>query len=123
MEATDKIFFNAGFIAGSEFYKNKISCNGDFAFLFDILEKVLIEHKIGILRVETLDEENMSAVITIAEDLDCSGLPVCDEVICTFDEGFLSGILYSHTKINFTVKETDCWCTGDRVCRFVISKA
>ncbi|MBP9044489.1 MAG: 4-vinyl reductase [Spirochaetes bacterium] len=41
----------------------------------------------------------------------------------TQDEGFLSGILYSHTKINFTVKETDCWCTGDRVCRFVISKA
>jgi predicted hydrocarbon binding protein len=57
----------------------------------------------------------------VAEDLDCSGIPVCSEEICTYDEGFISGIMLEFTGKRFNVKEIDCWCSGGRVCRFNVS--
>jgi predicted hydrocarbon binding protein len=73
---------------------------------------------IGILRVEKADIEKGSLILTVSEDLDCSGLPELDYEVCVFDEGFISGILESFTGKHFRVKEVDCWCTGDRTCRF-----
>ncbi len=54
--------------------------------------------------------------LTVAEDLDCSGLPMIDEEICVYDEGFIAGLLLAQTGVEFSVKEVDCWCSGDRVC-------
>lgn len=33
-------------------------------------------------------------------------------------EGFISGLLSAPTGKQFSVKKVDCWCSGDRVCRF-----
>jgi predicted hydrocarbon binding protein len=57
-------------------------------------------------------------VITVEEDLDCSGLPVSGEVVCNYDEGFLAGIAEAYNQKTFLVREVDCWASGDRVCRF-----
>ena len=73
---------------------------------------------IGILRVESFSSDGKSLTLTVAEDLDCSGLPLCEEQICTYDEGFIAGLLSEHTGASWKVKEVDCWCSGDRVCRF-----
>ena len=73
---------------------------------------------IGILRVEEHDEETGKIVMTVSEDLDCSGLPVLSYEVCTYDEGFIAAILESALGKKFQVKEIDCWCTGDRTCRF-----
>ena len=72
----------------------------------------------NILRIEQADLEKMAFTLTLAEDLDCSGLPVSDETICRYDEGFLSGLFSEYTGKNFSAKEVDCWCSGNRVCRF-----
>jgi hypothetical protein len=56
----------------------------------------------------------------VSEDLDCSGLPVTDETVCDYDEGFLMGILKEYSGKDYSVKEIDCWSSGDRVCRFEI---
>jgi hypothetical protein len=82
------------------------------------LQKLLRELGIGILRVEKADLANGSFVITVSEDLDCSGLPELDYEICVYDEGFIAGLMESFTGKKFKVKEVDCWCTGDRTCRF-----
>ena len=82
------------------------------------LQDRLKELKIGILRVEQADLDAMNFTLTVAEDLDCSGIPVCDEQICTYDEGFINGLLGEYSGKNFDVKEVDCWASGDRVCRF-----
>ena len=74
--------------------------------------------KIGILRIESFDAETGEFVLTVAEDLDCSGLPPTNEVVCTYDEGFLSGILDVYSGKKYHVREIDCWANGDRVCRF-----
>jgi predicted hydrocarbon binding protein len=118
VEKADRIFYRAGEIAGKHFYEHLITKRDSFGEFAAELQDVLKQRKIGILRIEKGDVENLTFTLTIAEDLDCSGLPVCDERICTYDEGFISGLLSAHTGKDFFVKEVDCWCSGDRVCRF-----
>ena len=82
------------------------------------LQKKLQELKIGVLRIENVDEESGKIILTVAEDADCSGLPVLGETVCNYDEGFISGILTVSSGKLYTAVEVDCWATGDRVCRF-----
>ncbi|MCI7812595.1 MAG: 4-vinyl reductase [Robinsoniella sp.] len=79
---------------------------------------VMIYRFLGILRIEKFDRETGKMILTISEDVDCSGLPMLGETVCNYDEGILSGILTSYTKKDYNAIEIDCWATGDRVCRF-----
>jgi predicted hydrocarbon binding protein len=119
----DRIFYEAGEIAGRAVYENLVTQKYSFDEFIHDLQELLKKMKIGILRVEKSDLEEMTFTLTVAEDLDCSGLPVCDETVCTYDEGFISGLLSAHTGGKFKVKEIDCWCSGDRVCRFDVKPA
>ena len=74
--------------------------------------------KIGVLRIEEVDEASGRIMLTVAEDADCSGLPVLGETVCNYDEGFIAGILSLYSGKEYTAIEIDCWATGDRVCRF-----
>lgn len=114
----DKIFFKSGAVAGKEFCKAMHFKDYNFNEFIAKLQQTLKDLKIGILRIEKADMENMRFTMTVAEDLDCSGLPVVDETICTYDEGFISGLLTEYAGTPFTAKEIDCWCSGERVCRF-----
>lgn len=116
--AADEVFYAAGETAGKQFYENLITKRDSFGDFVAQLQEVLRDRGIGILRIEKGDMENLTFTLTVAEDLDCSGLPTCGEQICTYDEGFISGLLSAHTGRKFVVKEVDCWCSGDRVCRF-----
>ena len=78
----------------------------------------LCDLKIGVLRIESVDEETGKIVLTVAEDADCSGLPILGETVCNYDEGFIGGILTMYSGRLYTALEVDCWATGDRVCRF-----
>jgi len=122
-ETADRIFFKAGEQAGRELFKALITQKTDFNAFVKELQDLLATLKIGILRIEKADFDNMKFTLTVAEDLDCSGLPVCNENICTYDEGFISGLLLEFSGKKFDVKEVDCWCSGDRVCRFDIKPA
>ena len=90
----------------------------DFSKFINQLQMELKDLGIGILRVEKTDFEKGEIVLTISEDVDCSGLPESESEACIYDEGFISAILECFTGAKFTVKEIDCWCTGDRTCRF-----
>jgi predicted hydrocarbon binding protein len=114
----DRIFYDAGHLAGLHFYANLIGPTQDINQFISKLQHLLKEYKVGILRMEEMDLENGRLVITVSEDLDCSGLPDREFEFCTWDEGFIAGLLESFSTRKFTVKEVDCWCTGDRTCRF-----
>jgi predicted hydrocarbon binding protein len=117
-EMANRVFYDAGLNAGKAFYKNLVGEPKDLNDLVARLQKILKDLNIGILRIEKADLEKLEFTLTVDEDLDCSGLPMIEEAICTYDEGFLSGILETFTNRPFEVKEVDCWCTGDRTCRF-----
>lgn len=111
-------FRKAGHLAGTEFAKNALDLTLDFDAFVAQLQQMMKELKIGILRMEAFDSESGEITLTIGEDLDCSGLPVTNENVCIYDEGFISGILEAYTGKPYDVKEVDCWASGDRVCRF-----
>jgi len=114
------IFVKAGKLAGEHFCKNVLNMDLEFNEFIAELQKTLKDLKIGILRVEKADLESLEMTLTVAEDLDCSGLPISEETVCDYDEGFIAGILKAYTGKEFYVKEVDCWATGDRVCRFSV---
>ncbi|MEG0276363.1 MAG: V4R domain-containing protein [Coprobacillus sp.] len=117
-DETIRIFRESGELAGREFALNNLQLSLEWNEFTAHLQQVLETMKIGILRVEKFDFETGHAVLTIGEDIDCSGLPVTGETVCNYDEGFLAGILKEYTKQEYVVTEVDCWATGSRVCRF-----
>jgi uncharacterized protein len=110
----------AGKLAGLNFCRNMLDLKLELNEFIAQLQRVLREQKIGILRVEYLDLDKMEIIVTIAEDLECSGLAASDETVCDYDEGFLAGVMEAYTGKPFAAKEVDCWASGDRVCRFVV---
>jgi predicted hydrocarbon binding protein len=118
VEKTDEVLFVAGKLAGTEYSRNMVPAGLGFDAYISALQEGLKSLGIGILRVEKADTEKLQFTLTVEEDLDCSGLPFCNEQICAYDEGFISGLLAAHTGQDFTVREVDCWCSGARVCRF-----
>ncbi|MCI9047264.1 MAG: 4-vinyl reductase [Hungatella sp.] len=117
-EEQQRIFREGGFRAGEYFTKNFLDITLPVNEFLAQLHQELEVLKMGVLRIEELDEDTGRFMMTIAEDADCSGLPVMGEAVCNYDEGFLSGVLTTYTGKAYTVKEVDCWATGDRVCRF-----
>jgi hypothetical protein len=119
LEQANEYFRQAGHLAGTEFAKNAQDLKVDFNTFIDNLQKTLQDLKIGILRMESYDFATGRIVLTVAQDLDCSGLEPTNENICIFDEGFIAGILEAYTEKKYEVREVDCWANGDRICRFV----
>lgn len=117
-EQSDTLLREAGCLAGQAFFEHFCGGITDLSVLVKTLQDRFKEYGIGILRVEKSDLEKLNFVLTVDEDLDCSGLPDTSDVICVYDEGFIQGILQAFTGKNFQVREVDCWCTGDRTCRF-----
>jgi len=85
------------------------------------LQEKLLSLKIGIVRVEKSDLEKMAFTLTMAEDLDCSGLPPADETVCEYDEGFIAGVFGAYAGREFDAREVDCWASGERICRFKVT--
>jgi predicted hydrocarbon binding protein len=121
-EEADRVFYSAGKMAGTAVYEHLLKGTEDFREFVKKLQLVLRDLKIGVLRMESVSEGAEKLVLTVEEDLDCSGLPEMDYEICVYDEGFISGILENFTGKPYSVKEIDCWCTGDRTCRFSAEK-
>ena len=118
VDMTNAILIKTGHQAGFHFCRNMLDNKTGFNEFIAQLQRVLKEQAIGILRIEKADMEKMNFTLTIAEDLNCSGLPCTNEAVCQYDEGFIAGILEAYTGKPFRAKEIDCWASGDRVCRF-----
>ncbi len=117
-EKAVEIFRNAGKSAGFELANNVLDLNLPVYEFLAQLQDVFKKNNLGILRIEEFNSSTGGIILTVAEDADCSGLPVTGETVCSYDEGILSGILEAYTKKEYIVVEVDCWATGARVCRF-----
>ena len=119
-EQTRKLLVEAGRLAGHEFCKNMLDTSLPLDKFIAQLHDTLLDLSIGVLKVEQSDVENLKFVVTVSEDLDCSGLPIKGVTVCDYDEGFIEGIFNLYTGKVFVVKEIDCWTTGERTCRFTV---
>jgi len=117
-EEADRVFREAGYLAGREFYNHLIGPQDSLGGFINKSQCALKEMGIGILRVEESDLAGTNFVLTVSEDLECSGMPETGAELCTYDEGFIAALLESFSDKRFTVREIDCWSTGERTCRF-----
>jgi predicted hydrocarbon binding protein len=118
--AAGRLLSEAGRIAGREYCRKVLDRTlAPGPFVAD-LQRQMREWGIGLLRIEQADFERLEMTLTVAEDLDCSGLAFGGKTVCEFDEGFLAGIFREYRGRDFTAREVDCWASGDRVCRFVV---
>ncbi|MDR2108201.1 MAG: 4-vinyl reductase [Coriobacteriales bacterium] len=117
-DQANQLFRDAGYLAGTELARQSLDLTADLDSFIAQLQKTLEDLKIGILRMEAFDPESGELVLTVGQDLDCSGLPITNETVCDYDEGFIAGILEAYTGKHYKVREIDCWASGDRVCRF-----
>ena len=116
-----EIFRNAGKMAGEYFAKHFLNLDQPLDSFVSNLQSALEKYKIGVMRIESINEETGKIILTVSEDADCSGLPVLGETVCNYDEGFISGIMSLYSHKNYEAIEVDCWATGDRVCRFHVN--
>ena len=121
-EETDALFYSAGKMAGRQFYEHYIEPVSSLEELVSKTQRLLREKGIGILKIEEVSMEQGRIMLTIDEDLDCSGLPELEYETCIYDEGFVAALFECFTQKNWTVKEIDCWCTGARTCRFMATE-
>lgn len=121
-ESQVRIFRNAGRMAGSYFASHFLDLNLSMDDFVRQLQSKMQEFKMGVLRIESLDEKTGKIILTVAEDADCSGLPVLGQTVCNYDEGLIAGILSTYLKKDYEAFEIDCWATGSRVCRFHAQK-
>ena len=123
-EPCNQLFYEAGEIAGTFFFDNFMTEYKDLPLRGFVgeLQRILKELGVGVLRVEKADTEKGEFVLTVSEDLDCSGLPDLGIEVCNYDEGFVASIFCKFTGVVFKAKEVDCWCSGDRTCRFVVKR-
>ena len=117
----DQVFFEAGFLAGTHFYRNVIGHAADLSEFVRKVQAAFQELRVGILRIEKADPALGAFVLTVSEDLDCSGLPESGDEVCVYDEGFVAALFEAFTGRRHKVKEIDCWCSGDRTCRFAVN--
>ena len=122
-EGADRVFREAGELAGVNLYDRLLAEPRTFDEFVTRLQNLTRDLGIGVLRVEEVSPRADRIVLTVSEDLDCSGLPELSYGVCTYDEGFIAGLLRRFTGKTFRVKEIDCWCTGDRTCRFLAELA
>ena len=121
VEKTSELIRKSGELAGKEFCKKFLGKTADFDGFIAELQKIMRQLKIGIFRLEKADMDKMEFYLVVEEDLDCSGLPITNESVCDYDEGFIAGVMNQYTGKNFTAREIDCWATGARACRFKVN--
>jgi predicted hydrocarbon binding protein len=117
-DGANDVFREAGYLAGKEFAIHVLDLTVDLDTFVADLQAALEANKIGIMRMEAYDAATGNLTMTVGQDLDCSGLPITNETVCTYDEGFIAGILFAYTGKDYDVREIDCWASGDRTCRF-----
>jgi predicted hydrocarbon binding protein len=121
-ETADEIFYAAGKLAGAEFYEHHIKPVASVDEFVGKTQQVLRDKRIGVLRLEEAVLDEGRVTLTIDEDLDCSGLPELDYETCVYDEGFVSALFERFTNSKWKAEEIDCWCTGARTCRFLVTQ-
>jgi predicted hydrocarbon binding protein len=118
-EKTDLIFREAGHLAGGAFRRHFLPPTEDLEEYMRELKDTLRTMGAGILRVEEADPERGSFVLTVSEDMDCSGIGGDESDACVYGEGFVAAVIEGFTGKPYRVREVECWRKGDRTCRFV----
>lgn len=77
---------------------------GDLNGLFTDLQHTMKNGASASFGSNRSDYDRGSFAVTVAADLDCSRIPVYSEQICTYGEGFITGLLLPYSGKDLKVK-------------------
>ncbi len=92
--------------------------NFKFNSINDVVNS-LNDLSIGVMKITYNDGERI--IFEEDECAVCSGMPVTNESLCSFEAGFLAGALSCIMNKDVVVEETKCWGLGDQICQFEAS--
>ncbi len=116
-KANENIYL-VGKAVGGEIGKAFLSGIDDLNEYVTKLKEILINLKVGILKVVSADLEKGKIVVDIEECVTCVGTPNIGAHICYFEGGLVAGILKFFLKKEVAVVEVKCCANGDNVCEF-----
>ncbi len=76
------------------------------------------EHKLGDMKI--VRESNPAILVTNCYH--CGKMPNVGKTLCSMDEGIIEGVFSSRLSIKCDVKETECFGTGHKHCKFVVEQ-
>lgn len=117
-DSASQLIYDAGRNAGILFSRHVVGEHPNITEYVRHIQEAMFALGIGVVRFEKTDMVLGEIVLTVSEDLECSGTPNTGRAICSYDEGFIAGLLESITGKTFIVKEIDCWAMGGQICRF-----
>ena len=75
-------------------------------------------NKLGDMTV--IDGKDLSILVNNCHQ--CSKMPAVGKTLCSMDEGIIEGIFSSKLDLDCNVKETECYGTGHRHCKFTVEE-
>lgn len=120
LEGARELMGRAGRLAGEEFCRRRLDASRPVNAFLAQCQEALREEGIALLRVEDVTSDLSRFVLSFAEDVDCSGVPLSSEPVCHYEEGFVAGLISAYAGRAYEAREVDCWALGDRVCRYEI---
>lgn len=116
----DEIFFDAGRAAGKSFYSSLEGGEDTFDAFASRIQELFDNLDLGSFAIEKIDLERMRFTILMSKSPDCTVSGLSGENLCSYDEGFIEGLLSSYTGMDFRVKDVDCRNSGEGICRFIV---
>ncbi len=115
---TVEIMRDAGKMSGRIFAEGYLDLQAPFDDFIKEFKARLLEQKIGDLHLEEHNSETGLLVLTVTDDLTCSGVSDTRRTLCHYEEGFLAGVMQVYMGKPYTALEVDCWGNGAELCRF-----
>ena len=117
-EEAKAVFYAAGKAAGQELFRRRFADLKTVNAFVQGIATLFNELKVGIFRIEDADAAAGRFEFSVLEDLDCSGTDDVGAPQCPFDEGVIAGLLGAYLGKDVTVRESECWGAGGKMCRF-----
>ncbi len=116
-KANETIYL-VGKAVGGEIGKAFLSGIDDLNEYVTKLKEILINLKVGILKVVSADLEKGKIVVDIEECVTGVGSPNIGMHICYFESGLIAGVLKFFLKKEVAAVEVKCCANGDDLCEF-----
>ncbi len=76
------------------------------------------EHNLGDMKIMN----SRKPAIVVINCYHCGKMPNVGKTLCSMDEGIIEGIFSTRLKIDCNVRETECFGTGHKHCKFVVEE-
>jgi predicted hydrocarbon binding protein len=107
-----KLGMDIGIRLGREFESK------DYRGILEEISGFWKEHKLGDMTIKN----GNGTEISVVNCYHCGKMPYVGKTLCSMDEGFIEGVFLSKLKYACRVREIECYGTGHKNCKFILTE-